>query len=182
MILRFPCRAHRAGAQSYGVEPCPRQFRSSGVFRSLAVMPSIKQTPDHHDAELLLKLYDLRRESVMRESRKAIVRFHPRTYEEFVAITNAAHEDNAAFRQVSSYFEMAYSFARHGICHPDLLAESAGEGLLLFAKIRPFLERFRREVSPTAFTNTEWLVEHSASAKQRLEMFQARIAKQAAGK
>ena len=33
-----------------------------------------KATPDHHDAELLIQVYDLRRESVMRESRQAILR------------------------------------------------------------------------------------------------------------
>ena len=140
-------------------------------------MSNLKQSPDHHDAELVLRLYDLRRESVMRESRKAIVQFHPRSYEEFFAITQLAHEHNAAFRQVSSYFEMAYGFARHGVCHADFLAEGTGEGMLLFAKVQPFLERFRRETSPTAFQNAEWLVLHSASAKQRFDMFQARFKK-----
>lgn len=140
-------------------------------------MTLLKQTPDHHDAELVLRLYDLRRESVMRESRKAIVQFNPRSYEEFFAITQPAHDHNAAFRQVSSYFEMAYGFARHGICHVDFLAENTGEGMLLFAKVQPYLERFRRETSPTAFLNAEWLVAHSASARQRFEMFQARIKK-----
>ena len=66
----------------------------------------IKQAPDHHDADLVLKLYDLRREAVMRQSRSTIVKWIPRTYEEVVAITNLSHPDNAAWRQVSSYFEI----------------------------------------------------------------------------
>lgn len=140
----------------------------------------VKERADHHDAELVLQLYDLRREAVMRQSRDALFKFLPRSYEEFVAITQPAHPDNAAFRQVSSYFEMAYGFARHGIAHPDVLAEATAEGLILFAKVQPYLERFRAEVSPTAFRNAEWIVEHSASARERFELFKKRVAKQLA--
>jgi hypothetical protein len=136
-----------------------------------------KKSPDHRDAQLVLRLYDLRRESVMRASRDKIAKFLPRSYDDLVAITKPEHPDNAAWRQVSSYFEMAYGFARHGIAHPDFLAENTGEGMLLFAKIAPYLERFRKDTAPTAFRNAEWLVKNSASAKQRFELFTARVAK-----
>jgi len=142
-----------------------------------AAKARIKKTADHHDAELALKLYDLRREPVMRESRNAMMKFLPKSYEEFVAVTQGSHPDNAAFRQVSSYFEMAYGFGRHGVMHPDMLAEAAGEGMLLYAKVHPYLARFRKEVSPTAFSNAEWLVAHSASARLRFDLFTARVAK-----
>jgi hypothetical protein len=140
-------------------------------------MQTSKQAPDHHDADLVLKLYELRREPVMRESRSAMITFAPKTFEELIAITQPGNANNAAFRQVASYFEMAYGFARHGIVPPDFLAESTAEGLILFAKVLPFLERFRKEYSPTAFQNAEWLVANSTVAKQRLEMFKARFAK-----
>ena len=143
-------------------------------------MNNSKQAPDHHDADLVLKLYDLRREPVMRESRSAMIAFAPKSFEELVAVTQPNHPDNAAFRQVGSYFEMAYGFARHGIIPADFLAESTAEGLILFAKVSPFLERFRKEYSPTAFQNAEWLVANSPVAKQRFEMFKARFLKPAA--
>ncbi|MGE3174898.1 MAG: hypothetical protein AB7O97_19885 [Planctomycetota bacterium] len=138
-------------------------------------MTKIKEAPDHHDADLVLKLYDLRRESVMRQSRDAIARFLPRSFEDVVALTKPEHPNNAAWRQVSSYFEMAYGFARHGVVNPDFLAENTGEGMLLFAKVEPHLERLRSEVAPTAFKNAEWLTQNSAVARQRLQMFQQRI-------
>ncbi len=137
----------------------------------------IKERADHHDARIVLELYDLRREEVMRRSREALFKFLPSSYDEFFAITQPAHPDNAAFRQVSSYFEMAYGFARHGIVQPDVLAESTAEGLILFVKIEPFLARFRAEVSPTAFRNAEWIVAHSASARERYELFKRRFAR-----
>jgi hypothetical protein len=138
-------------------------------------MNRIKAEPDHHDADLVLKLYDLRRETVMRRSRETMARFLPRNFADLAAVTKPDHPDNAAWRQVSSYFEMAYGFARHGVVHPDFLAENAGEGLLLFAKVHPFLAQFRAEFAPLAFRNAEWLVANAASAKQRFEIFQKRV-------
>jgi len=135
-----------------------------------------KKKPSHQDAHLILELYDLRREPVMRESRRAIAAWLPRSFEDVQAITQATHPSNAAWRQVSSYFEMAYGFARHGILPADFLAENAGEGLFLYAKIEPHLKAFRKTLSPTAFRNSEWLVKKSPVAQQRMKLFRKRIA------
>lgn len=136
-----------------------------------------KEVPDHHDAELVLRLYELRREAVMRESRKTMAQFLPRTWEELLAVTQTDHPANAAFRQVSSYWEMAYGFGRHHIVNPDFLIENTTEGLFLYAKVLPFLERYRKELSPTAFRNAEWITTECETGKQRLEVVQARIRK-----
>jgi aminoglycoside/choline kinase family phosphotransferase len=137
-----------------------------------------KTVPDHHDAEIVLKLYELRREAVMRQSRDAMAKFLPRSYADFAAVIAPDHPQNAAWRQVTSYFEMAWGFARHGIANPDLLAENTGEGFLLFAKVHPYLQQYRREHAPLAFKNAEWMLEHSGAARQRFELFQARVQKQ----
>jgi hypothetical protein len=135
-----------------------------------------KKRPNHDDAQLILKLYDLRREPVMRESRQTIARWMPASFEDVVALTKLDDPRNAAFRQVSSYFEMAYGFARHGIVPAEFLAQNAGEGLLLYAKLEPHLRVFRKEVSPTAFQNTEWLVKKSPYARERVKLHQKRLA------
>ena len=137
----------------------------------------IKDRPDHHDAELVLKLYDLRREAVMRASRSTMMQFIPRSYEELLSVTQPSHHSNAAWRQVSSYWEMAWSFARHGVCNPDFLIENTTEGLFLYAKVQPHLARFRQEISPTAFRNAEWIATQCETGRQRLEMVQMRIRK-----
>lgn len=139
----------------------------------------IKEKPDHHDAELVLKLYDLRREPVMRQSRSTMMQFMPRSYEELVAVTQPSHPSNAAWRQVSSYWEMAWSFARHGVCQPDFLIENTTEGLFLYAKVEPHLARFRKEVSPTAFRNAEWIATQCESGRERFLMVQTRLRKMA---
>lgn len=127
--------------------------------------------PVHADADLILKLYDLRRETVMRESRKKMLAWMPRDFADVEAILDMKHPDNAAYRQVGSYFEMAYGFARHGVVHPELLAENTGEGLILFAKIEPFLAEYRERFSPAAFQNAEWIATQTEAGRQRLDRF-----------
>lgn len=135
--------------------------------------------PSPADAQLVIQLYDLRREAVMRASRDTLVRWMPRSYADFAAIADPGHEHNAAFRQVSSYFELAYGLARRGAVHPELLTEWCGEGLLLYAKVQPFLAEFREKVSPTAFQNAEWIVANTELGAARFALFQKRFAAQA---
>src|SRR5215467_11774278 len=118
-----------------------------------------KETPDHHDAELVLRLYELRRETVMRESRNSLnFKFQPTSVEDIQAIAKPDHPLNAAFRQVSSYWEMVYGMAKNGIVNTDYLMESSGEGLVAYAKILPYLDFFRKHFFATAFQNAEWVV------------------------
>jgi len=139
----------------------------------------IKERPDHHDAELVLKLYDLRREAVMRESRDAINgEFWPKDADEAVAILAPDHPLNRAFRQVSTYWEMVYGMAKHGIVHGDYLLENTGEGMLLFAKIAPYLEQVRAASHDRAFQNAEWMSETGELADRVMARFRARIQKQ----
>lgn len=137
-----------------------------------------KQTPDHHDAELVFRVYDLRREPVMRASRNAMNgEFWPKSFEDVVAVTKADHPLNAPFRQTSTYWEMVYGVVKHGIVNADYFLESNGEGLFLFAKLAPHLERFRAELSPTAFQNSEWVSKETAVGRRIFEMFSGRVKK-----
>jgi hypothetical protein len=135
-----------------------------------------KKKPSHADAEIVLRLYDLRREAVMRESRKTMASWLPRSLEDVLAVIKADDPKNAAWRQVTSYYEMAFGFARHGIVPADFLVENTGEGLFLYAKIEPHLKAFRRTISPTAFRNAEWIVKKSSVARERMRLFKKRVA------
>jgi len=127
--------------------------------------------PGTADAEVVLKLYDLRREAVMRASRETLLRWQPKSFADIAALADFEHDHNAAFRQVTSYFEMAFGLARRGAVHPELIAEWCGEGVFLFSKIHPYLAEFREKVSPTAFRNVEWVCENTEAAKARLAFF-----------
>jgi hypothetical protein len=129
------------------------------------------------DGELILKLYDFRREAVMRQARADIFsKFVPKSYDEFVAVTKGDHPLNTAYRMVSSYWEMAAGLVKHGALHLELFAENCGEGLFMFAKAQPHLDRLRKEVAPTAYLNMEWVVTRSKEAARRLEITKKRLA------
>jgi hypothetical protein len=142
-----------------------------------------KGTPDHHDAELAIRVYELRREAVMRESRAAInQKFWPKAFEDIQAIAKADHPLNAAYRQVGSFWEMVYGFARHGIVHPDFWLESNGEGLFVFAKVAPFLDQIRKEMNPGAYRNAEWIARECTEGRRLFSMFSERVKKAVASK
>lgn len=147
------------------------------------IAPMAKQTPDHHDAELLIRVYDLRREAVMRESRRAIQRdFWPRSWDEVQAVLNADHPLNAPYRQVGSYWEMVYSFARHGIVHPAFWLENNAEGLYLFARLDPYLARLREHSGVQTLRNAEWVARECPDGRAVYERVRARVATLAAAR
>lgn len=141
-----------------------------------------KDYPDHHDADLLLRLYELRRESVMRESRTAMNSWFPRTADDVMAIAKPGNPSNSAFRQVVGYWEMAFSMARHGVIHPEFLVENSGEGLYLFARVEPFLEQLRQASSPRALLNAEWVSRNTEIGREFMPRFRARIEQMLAAK
>ena len=134
-----------------------------------------KHAPDHHDAEIVLKFYDLRREPVMRESRDAINQeFHPKSAEEAIAVLAPDHPLNRAYRQVSTYWEMVYGMAKHGIVNTDYLLENTGEGLLLFAKLEPYLAALPQQSHPRIFQNAEWIANSGDFATTVMTRFRLR--------
>lgn len=138
----------------------------------------LKESPDHFDANLILKIYDLRREEVMRESRDAINRdFWPRTADEAIEVLRPDHPLNRAYRQTTTYWEMVYSMARHGVIHADFLVENNGEGLLLFARVEPHLATIRAASNARAFRNAEWIATETEMGRTVMEGFRARVAK-----
>ena len=141
-------------------------------------MTDNSRTVGADQAEIILKLYELRRENVMRASRDLLMKeFWPTSFEDVQAVmTNMEHPLNAAYRQVATYWEMVYSLARYGAVDTDFLAESNGEGLFFFAKIEPFVEQIRAAGWPMAFRNTEWLIQNSKVALERSEFLRARVA------
>ena len=141
-----------------------------------------REHPDHHDAELVLRVYDMRRETIMRESRDAMAQFWPQNYEDVIALTRADHPLNRAYRQVGTYWEMVYGMVKHGIVHPDYFLESNAEGMFLFAKVQPYLERYRQEANPASFRNAEWVCTQCPAGQRTYEIIKARVAKMAAAR
>jgi hypothetical protein len=137
-----------------------------------------KEHPDHHDAELLLKIYDLRRESVMRDSRSLLLRdYWPRTAEDALDVLRSDHPLNRAWRQVTTYWEMVYGMARWGVMHADFLVDNSGEGMVFYARAEPYLAQLRAKGGPRILRNCEWVVTETETGRKMIELMRARVQK-----
>jgi hypothetical protein len=132
------------------------------------------QIATHNDADIILKLYDLRREEVLRKARHWVVsEFNPKTPEEFLAILQGGgSQENAYFRQVISYWEMAASLVVHGAVKSDLYLDSNGEGIMVFAKFYAFRETYTSKTGFPFMRQTAQLIEKYPMARDR---FNARL-------
>jgi hypothetical protein len=128
------------------------------------------------DAQIILKLYELRTEAVMREARAWIVgQFWPRTADEYFAVAeNPTDPHSAWLRQVVSYWEMAAALVLHGTVSAELFVDCNAEGFFLMAKFGPFLEAIR-EKNPMFLTKNSELVNRFATAAQRYDAIQKRV-------
>jgi hypothetical protein len=122
------------------------------------------------DAEIILKLYQLRTEAEMRKARAWITgEFWPATAEEYFAVaSNAADPHNAWLRQVLTYWEMAAAMVLHGAVSAELFVDCNSEGFFMLAKFSPILDEIRARNSGFLIKTSELITRFSA-ASQRYE-------------
>lgn len=132
------------------------------------------------DADLILKLYDLRREAEMRKARNWWLGFWPESADDVAKIAAAlGTQENAWMRQVGGYWELASALVLHGALNRDLFMEGSfsGEMFVIFGKVEPFLKEVREKLqNPNIFGNVEKLINSTADAPERLKQTQARMA------
>jgi hypothetical protein len=111
----------------------------------MASMPSKAQRPaTYDDANLLLRLYDLRREEKLRVARNWFAKnFHATTLEEMQKLCPLGSDENAYFRMVTSYWDMAASFVTSGILHEGLFAGNSRELLFVWTRISDIVPAWR---------------------------------------
>ncbi len=122
------------------------------------------------DAEIILKLYDLRREALMRQARSWVIgQFWPASADEYFAVaSNPADPHNAFIRQVVSYWEMAAAMVLHGAVSAELFVDCNAEGFLLLAKFTPILDDIRQR-NPTFLIKTSEMIKRFTAAAARYE-------------
>jgi len=123
-------------------------------------------------ADLILKLYDLRREAKMREARDWMFSFNP-TSAENIMQTMMNPEVGPYLRMVTSYWEMAASFVNHGAIDADMFNDTAGEHVMVFAKVEPYLADLRELFQePKAFAHLEKLIMNMPNGKEKVQKTQ----------
>ncbi len=113
----------------------------------------------HEQANLLLRLYELRREPRLREARAWFANnFDPQTPEEIGQKCPPGSEANANMRMVITYWEMAAGLANRGLIDEDLFFENAGEGFLVWERVRNLLPAMRTRLqNPLLWNQIETL-------------------------
>ncbi|MDZ7636836.1 MAG: hypothetical protein U5J83_01045 [Bryobacterales bacterium] len=106
---------------------------------------SPRKTPaTYDDANLLLRLYELRREDRMRAARAWFAsKYHAANLEEAMTLGPPGSEENASFRMVTSYWDMVASYITAGVLNADLFFESNRELLLVWIRIKPIIPEIR---------------------------------------
>ncbi len=118
-------------------------------------------------AELILKLYELRREETMRKARNWFMAFNPGNFEEVVAAYQGEH--SAYIRMVTTYWDMACSFVNHGAIDEEMFNDANQEHAFVFAKMQPFVAQLRAVTGPHFLPHLEQVVMRLPEAEKRLE-------------
>jgi hypothetical protein len=131
------------------------------------------KNPTPMDAQLILHLYDLRREAELRKARHWwLTEFWPQNADDFMKIVSAmGTQENNWLRQVPSYWSMAASFALNGALNADMFLQPAvsGEMYLVFAKVHPFLKELREKIGDQHFLgNLEKIINSTKFGRERL--------------
>ncbi len=134
----------------------------------------------YDDVNLILRLYDMRREEKLRAARTwYVTNFKPKNMAEMAKLAGPGSDGNANFRQAISYWEMVASFVTAGVLNEELLFQNTRELLLFWLRIKPVVKEVREvQKDPNAWKNLETVAEAFAKymGPEAFEAFAARMA------
>lgn len=136
--------------------------------------------PTASDAQLILKLYDLRREAEMRKARAWwTTEFWPNNADDFLKVAWApGTQENSWLRQVAGYWGIATSFVLEGVLDEDLFLVPgfSGEMFVMFAKVHPFVGELREKLGdPEVFLDIEKVIMRTKWGRERLKFLRKRL-------
>jgi len=98
----------------------------------------------YDDVNLMLRLYDMRREEKMRMARNWFVaNFKPKSMAEYNHLCPPGSDQNAMARQVTSYWDMVASFIQAGVLNQDLFFQTNRELLVVWCRVHPIVDEVR---------------------------------------
>ncbi|MGH9906348.1 MAG: DUF4760 domain-containing protein [Pyrinomonadaceae bacterium] len=128
------------------------------------------------DADLILKLYDLRREKVMREARDWMFTFNPTSIQDVIEVLLGEHSGH--YRMVISYWEMAAALVNNGAIDETLFNETNGEHIFVYTKIEPVINDLRQLFdSPEFLLNLETLIKRIPDSEKKIAGMRERMKK-----
>jgi hypothetical protein len=102
------------------------------------------QRPTYDDANLILRLYEMRREKRMRQARAWFTaKCKVKSYDELIQLAPGGSEENASLRMVTTYWDLVASFMTSGVLNKELFFQSGRELLLVWERVRDYLPSMR---------------------------------------
>jgi hypothetical protein len=137
----------------------------------------MKRKVASEQVELILRLYELRRETVMREARSFVGGpFLPKSVDEFVSVVLQGGKECGFVLQVYGYWDMVCAFVLHGALSEPLVYDTCQEMYFQFAKIHSYLEGFRRQMNlPEWMQSLEKVATGSARGRKRMAIMRANL-------
>ena len=131
------------------------------------------------DADIVMKLYDLRREPEMRKARNWYANADFSSWEALQKVMMAwGTQENAWFRQNLTYWENAASLVLRGVVNQDLFFDWNGEILFTYVKIKPYLKQIRETSGSDEFmSKTEQLFNRTPELKKRVTWMEGQFKK-----
>jgi len=131
------------------------------------------------DGQLILQLYELRREPELRKARSWFAAFDPQSPEDIMKAVMAMNADSGRYyRMVAGYWEMAAALVLHGAVNEELFLDTQPEMFFIFAKVAAHIEGFRTAMQmPESMRNVETLIRRSETGKKKLQAVLDRIAR-----
>ena len=130
----------------------------------------------HEDADLILKLYDLRRETVMRDARNWLFTFNPTGIQDVMEVMMGEHSGH--FRMVISYWDMACAMVVNGAIDEELFNQTNGEHMFVYMKVEPVLQGIRAMFdNPEFLKSLETVVKRMPNIEARMTSMRERMAK-----
>ena len=131
------------------------------------------------DANLILRLYEIRREPVMREARNWFFGFNPTNAADYMEAMMGPQ--SGYLRMVISYWEMAASMVNNGAIDEQMFNDANGEHLFVYTKIEPVIEPMRAMFdNPDFLKNLQTLVKRIPDSEKKIAAMRERIAKMSA--
>ena len=136
--------------------------------------------PTVADAQLILQLYDLRRETEIRKARDWWGgEFFPQSVDDIMKVSWAMNtKENNWFRMVLGYWGIVASFVLEGVLNEELFFKPgfSGEMFLIFAKLQPHLKAYREKLGdPKALHDIEVVATRTKAGRERLQLMAKRI-------
>jgi len=138
--------------------------------------------PTHADAELLLRLYEIRREPELRHARKwFLTEFRAQGWSEIKSRYLSHSDEDRYFRMTISYWELVGTLVNRGVIHADLFFDHTGEDVVTWERCKPWIAEARADIRPTYLYQFERMVSDHVAFRARTSKALLAAAKRGGG-